>query len=203
VFGEEIKKFDLQHVIPNNNYRFLEVLYKLFLENKLLIKPYEDDYIRVKNEFNGKRVICINGRNAIQKHTARNNIMVGLIGELINAGYFVINTTIMPPHLNYNPESYIEISENHSYNETLSYYTNSDCVVSIQNGSGISTHLLSEANFIILQNTDTSITNLIKIRQEKGMKTEILAEGNVLNSIRNYSPPIIERFSDRNKIVCL
>ena len=202
VFGEEIKKFDLENVIPKD-YAFLEDTYNLFCNDKLLLKPYEDDYLETKNKFKDKKMVCINGRNAINKHRARNNLMLSIIENLINEGYFVVNTTIMPPNFTsrFSNDSYMEISENFSYNKTLSFFTNSICVISIENGAGISTHLLSESNFIILAHTESSIRNMMEYRRQKGFLTHRVAENDIMNLVKQMVPPTITKFSDRNKIV--
>lgn len=192
------------------NYSFFKDNCKLFFEDKFLIKPYLHEYEHIKTKFSGKKLVCINGRNAKHKHQARNNTMYNLILKLIASGYFVVNCTISPPNFNIDSNSYLELSENVSYNEVVALFSNSHCVVSIQNAAGISTHLMTEANFILLPNNESWVNNpeygysqksQVQLRKEKGYYTEIISEEEIVEAINSLKPPIINKFSDTNKII--
>lgn len=209
VFENKLENLNLHIIDSFPKYDFFSDISKLYYEDKLLIKPYQECYTNVNKEFSNKKVICINGRNAIHKHSGRNNNMYNLIEKLINSGYFVINTTIVPPGFCFSKDCYMEIQENTPYNQVVSYFTNSDCVISIQNAAGISTHLLTESNFILLPSEETWVgnakygyngKNLIELRNEKGYFTKILPEEQIITEVGSITKPQITKFSDSNKI---
>lgn len=204
------EKFKCNFMPCYPNYDFFKNNCKLFYEDKLLIKPYESDYINIKSQFNDKKLVCINGRNAINKHTARNNTLFTIIEKLIKEGYFVVNCTILPPNFNFDSKSYFELPENSCYNEVVALFANAHCVISIQNAGGISTHLLTQANFILLPCTESWVNNInfgfldktqVQLRKEKGYFTEIISEENIIKTISNLNPPENCKFSNPNKII--
>lgn len=134
--------------------------------------------------------------------------MHNLISQLIMEGFYVINTTIIPPQFCFT-ENYEEISDNMSYNEVVALYSISDCVISVQDSGGISTHLLTESNFILLPSNETWVNNkaygynnksLIELRSEMGYVTKILND-NIIQFVGEQTPPIINNFSDESKIL--
>lgn len=204
------KALELQPVFLDHypNYSFFSDISKIFSNKQFIIKPYKKDYEYYKNKYANKKVVCINGRNAKYKHTGRNNLMHNLISQLIIEGFYVINTTIIPPQFCFT-ENYEEISDNMSYNEVVALYSISDCVISVQDSGGISTHLLTESNFILLPSNETWVNNkaygynnksLIELRSEMGYVTKILND-NIIQFVGKQTPPIINNFSDESKIL--
>lgn len=190
------------------DYSFFSDICREFFINDFIIKPYKNDYEFYKEKYFDKKVVCINGRNALYKAQCRNNLLLNLIKNLIENGYYVINTTIYPP--GFQIDNYEEISPNLPYNDVVALYNISDCVVSIQNAGGISTHLLTESNFILLESSDTWVNNKnygfnnktqVELRIEKGYFTKILNENDVIKHLKDIEKPNIKKFSDESKII--
>jgi hypothetical protein len=103
--------FFMKHV---PDYSFFSDICREFYINDFIIKPYRNDYEFYKEKYFDKKVVCINGRNALYKTQCRNDLLLDLIRDLIEHGYHVINTTIYPP--GFKIDNYEEISSNLSYN---------------------------------------------------------------------------------------
>ena len=157
----------------------------------------------------------MNGRNALHKTQCRNNTLLDLIMNLIKHGYYVVNTTIYPPGLQ--ADNYEEISPDLPYNDVVALYGISECVVSIQNAGGISKHLLTEGNFILLESNELLISgqkawvsnknfgfdnkSQVELRSERGYFTKVSNENDAIDCIRGVCRPNITKFSDESKIL--
>jgi hypothetical protein len=201
---------DLQPFLMEHypNYDFFKDICRDFFINNFIIKPYKKDYDFYKEKYANKKVVCINGRNTLYKHNARNNLLLNVIKQMISNDFYVINTTMMPPR--FDLKNYEEIQHNLSYNEMVALYDISHCVISIQNAGGISTHLLTEANFILLDSSESWVNNKkfgfnnktqVELRKEKGYFTEVLNENSIINIIEVIKPNEIKKFSDESKII--
>lgn len=126
---------------------------KLMQERRLnTINPKESDYTRVKQQLSHieSPIICINGRNFTkpERIPQRNDLMRRWIGEAHKLGAYVVNVTLDPPGLQL--DNYIEVGHGvFTYSEMVSYFMNSNCVISIGSSGGISTHLCTGANFAV------------------------------------------------------
>lgn len=163
-----------------------EGTFKLFL-------PDEAEYKRVKESLQDIRrpIITINGRN-LPKIQMRNHTLYKHIHWFIDHGCFVINLTDVSPGFPFDRRQYREIpSLELSYNTMVSYFLNSNCLVSIGNAGGISTHMLTPTNLCILNSRETWIDNpefsLDGITMLQARKNIILTK--TLNSEMNYLLP--------------
>jgi hypothetical protein len=204
--------FFMEHV---PNYSFFSDICREFFINNFTIKPYKNDYEFYKEKYFGKKVVCINGRNALYKTQCRNDLLLNLIKNLIEHEYYVINTTIYPPGFQF--DNYEEISPNLPYNDVVALYNISECVISIQNAGGISTHLLTESNFILLESNEILLSGQlawvnnknfgfnnktqVELRSEKGYFTKVLNENDVIQHLKDVKKPNIKKFSDESKII--
>lgn len=117
-----------------------------------VVKPKERDYLAVKEKLSkiDKPIICINGRNFSkpERIPQRNDLMRRWIGEAHNRGAYVVNVTLDPPGLKL--DDYIEVGHGvFTYSEMVSYFLNSNCVISIGSSGGISNHLCTAANLAV------------------------------------------------------
>ena len=201
----DVNTFFMEHY---PDYGFFSDICREFFVNDFIIKPYKNDYEFYKKKYFDKKVVCINGRNSLYKTHCRNDLLLNVIKDLIENGYYVINTTIYPP--GFKIDNYEEIETNLSYNDVVALYNISDCVVSIQNSGGISTHLLTESNFILIESNETWVNNKsfgfnnktqVELRSEKGYFTKILNENDVIKHLKDIEKPNIKKFSDESKII--
>jgi len=133
-------------------YKFLFGNYTKYLfEHGIMFKPnILNLYDCAKKMFCGnKRVVCVNGRN-INRNEHRNNLLIDLIKRLISDDYFVINVTLNKPNLNLSSKNYLEPDNLLDYGNVMAYFKLSDCVISLSDSAGISTHLMTDSNLILI-----------------------------------------------------
>jgi len=137
-------------------YTFQSLARDMFEKKEPLYLPKESDYLFVKERFKdiNKKIITINGRNLGGDRAGRNNTLIETIKLLVGAGYYVVNCTIPSPMFteNFNKENYIELTEEEiqDYSKNISYFLNSDCVISVADSGGITNHICTGANIILI-----------------------------------------------------
>ena len=128
----------------------------LYLSSQELYKPKINDYLYVKNKLSNidKKIVTINGRNLKGDRSGKNYLMNNLIKFLLSKDFFVINCTIPNPNLNntLKSDSYLEIDKDelYDYSKNISYFLNSNCLISVANSAGITNHICSKTNVVIL-----------------------------------------------------
>jgi hypothetical protein len=163
-------------------------------DNTFLVKPLENDYLKVGKILNNltkgrKKIVCINGRLHTNKEIGRDDTLIEYINKFIENGYFVVNNTIRKPNIYPNNDDYIEIDGgDFSYSENLSYFLNSNIVVSIYNAGGISTHLMTQSNILMKQTSETWVgntrfgyggDNMVSARKKKNILTDVIDIGSL------------------------
>jgi hypothetical protein len=189
---------------------------RMFLENNIsFINPKENDYLKIKEKLAGinSKIVCINGRN-LNKHEFRNNKFEKLIEKLVKDDFYVINTTLYPPKFDFPKKSYLEIDNCLSYSENISYFLNSDCVISIADSGGVNVHLLTKSNFLLLGRggwidnpqfgfMGKDVVSARKMNQE--IKTDYIFDETNFKYIEKFinscSKPIVDNFFDETKII--
>lgn len=167
-----------------NIYEYLFLRLSFFLEKGdfKFIVPKEIDYIRINESLKkiSKPIITINGRNlGPDKNIHRNKGLYKHIDSLIKMGAFVINLTDYCNGYNFDHSSYLEIpSIGMNYSETVSYFLNSNCLISVGSCGGISNHMLTPTNLLILNDNESWID---KNRNVNYTKTSMV------EARRNYS----------------
>jgi uncharacterized protein YcgL (UPF0745 family) len=167
-----------------NIYEYLFFRLSFFLERGdfKFITPKQIDYIKVKESLKkiSKPIITINGRNlGPDKNIHRNKSLYKHIDSLIRMGAFVINLTDYCNGYNFDNSSYLEIqSIGMNYSETVSYFLNSNCLISIGSCGGISNHMLTPTNLLILNDNESWIDKNKNVNYPKV---------SMLDARRNYS----------------
>lgn len=137
-------------------YTFQSLSRDMFERKEPLYLPKESDYLFVKERFKDidKKIITINGRNLGGDRAGRNNTLIETIKLLVDSGFYVVNCTIPNPMFteNFNEESYIELTEEEiqDYSKNISYFLNSDCLISVANSGGITNHICTASNVIMI-----------------------------------------------------
>lgn len=170
---KKLKKIPSEDLVKNrdkygaykNIYEYMFFRLSFFLEkgNFKFITPRESDYIRVRKELQNikKPIITINGRNLGEsKNIHRNRSLYKHIDLLIRLGAFVINLTDYRNNYDFDKTVYREIgSIGMDYSETISYFLNSNCLISIGSSGGISNHMLTPTNLLILNDEESWVDN--------------------------------------------
>ena len=127
----------------------------MYYKSSELYRPKKDDYYFVKDKFKDidKKIVTINGRNLSGDRIGRNNSLFELIRGLISRNYYVVNCTM--PNQNFkhhfDANSYIEIDETElfDYSMNISYFLNSDCLITVSNAAGVTNHICTKSNIIL------------------------------------------------------
>jgi hypothetical protein len=180
-----------------------------------LYKPFKKDYEDVKKRLSGitKKIVTINGRNLSGDRSNRNNFLFTLIEFLLSNNFFVINCTI--PNVNlyskFNSDSYLEINEFELYNysKNISFFLNSDCLISVGNSAGITNHICTKTNLILygeggwVDNVNFGYKNQSLYEISKNIKpTFISTDFNHINEIlSSINRPNNVSFFNENKII--
>lgn len=212
------RKFIESNIIQTKSmyhFVFSNIAKMLLEENTKFLTPKEGDYLEVKEQLKNisSKIVCINGRN-LKKNSFRNNAFVNLIENLIKKDFFVINSTMNPPGFQFSPEKYMEIESPISYSKNISYFLNSDCVISVADSGGINTHLLTQANFLLLgpggwiDNPEFGFKGIDIVSARKSnqkTKTKHLMMNYDLDSIKNFiyscNKPEVKSFFDESKLI--
>lgn len=224
--GEPLRYGHGAEAPEGHGYKFMfSNLSKLIQEgNYPYYKPIHSDYVNVRKKLKHieKKIVCINGRNS-QRHNdparGRNNDLKSLILYLIKNNIFVINTTLPSYNLNIQHENYVDVSNDClDYSKNVSYFLNSNAVVSVANSGGITTHICTGANFILYNSTDDnkyvigdswvdnpefgynnkSIYHAIKEKYSNVFKCA--QHDNILKLVNSLEKPIVKSFFDESKI---
>lgn len=188
----------------------------MFIKKKCLYKPKKNDFEYVKNKFFNidKKIVTINGRNLPQKRNyGRNNILINLIDFLIQNNYFVVNCTIPNPLFQnkYSSDNYLEIPEEelYDYSKNISYFLNSNCLISVSNAGGITNHICTNSNLILygyggwVDNPKFGFNNKSLYDVSKEIKPTYISSNfqEIKNILENLEKPKIENFFDESKII--
>lgn len=213
----DYRNFDYQNkhiyefVFSNLTRRLLEK------DENVHILPFKKDYEDIKKSLEkiNKKIITISGRN-LNKIPDKNQTFKNIIEFLLKYNFFVINCTINPPNFNFNSNSYLEIKDsNLPYSKNISYFLNSNCVISIANAGGVSNHLLTKANFILLGYggwvdnpkfgfNGQSIVSARKKNENLSTKHFVEFNGNmILEAISNIEKPNVKDFFDKSKVISI
>lgn len=136
-------------------FMFSSLAKDMYNKSTELYKPKKDDYYFVKDKLKNidKKIVTINGRNLNGDRVSRNNSLFELISFLISKGYYVINCTIPNPLFNnhFSSNSYVEIdaTELFDYSRNISYFLNSDCLITVSNAAGVTNHICTKSNMIL------------------------------------------------------
>jgi hypothetical protein len=148
-------KKSIDEIHPNCHlYKYLFSNYtKYIIENKKhLFEPSLQDLEKTKKILpnTNKAIVCVNGRN-LSKVSQYNYTLEYLIEFLIKSGIYVINCTFDKPNFNYDSDSYWEPHNFiESYNINCSLFSLCNSVITIGNAGGVSTHLMTNCNVIVL-----------------------------------------------------
>lgn len=164
----ELKKEVLNYCNPLTNQPELDLnnthVYKfmfsslakdMYYKSSELYKPKKDDYYFVKDKFKDidKKIVTINGRNLTGDRISRNNSLFELMKFLVSKNYYVVNCTMPNPNFknNFDSNSYIEIDETElfDYSMNISYFLNSDCLITVSNAAGVTNHICTKSNIIL------------------------------------------------------
>ena len=180
-----------------------------------LFLPKKKDYLYVKKKFNNidKKIVCINGRNLYGNRAMRNNTFFDLIKFLIENDFFIVNCTLPQPQFtnNFIKETYIEISEDEllDYSINVSYFLNSNYLISIANSGGITNHICTKSNIILfgeggwVDNPKFGSNNKSIYDVSKELKPTYKTNNfdEIKNIINNSSRPDNINFFDESKII--
>lgn len=190
---------------------------KSFLDNSIeYINPRKEDFLKVKEKFShiDKKIVCISGRN-MEKLSFNNRIYYDLIKKLISENIFVIGATINPPKFDFPKDSYYEIESGEiTYSENISYFLNADCTIAVAGAAGITTHMMTKANFLLLgicrseNNPECGFegkTIYAARKKHREFKTHNIQDENDYNQILGFlestKKPIVDRFFDDTKTI--
>ncbi len=147
------------HLDLNNThiYKFMfgSLAKDMYNKSSELYKPKKNDYYFVKDKFKNidKKIVTINGRNLTGDRISRNNSLFDLINFLISKNYYVVNCTMPNPNFknHFDSSSYIEINETelYDYSMNISYFLNSDCLITVSNAAGVTNHICTKSNIIL------------------------------------------------------
>lgn len=139
--------------------------------------------------------------------------MLDLIKFLISKNIYVINCTIPTPHFNslISSNSYVEIDKNelYDYSKNISYFLNSNCLISVANSAGITNHICSKSNIILykeggwVDNPDFGYENksLFDISKEIKPTYHLNNFEDIYNTIQKLERPTNISFFDESKII--
>ena len=136
-------------------FMFSSLAKDMYNKSSELYRPKKDDYYLIKDKLKGidKKIITINGRNLSGDRISRNNSLFDLIVFLISRNYYVINCTIPNPCFKhyFDSNSYLEIDETelYDYSMNISYFLNSDCLITVSNAAGVTNHICTKSNIIL------------------------------------------------------
>lgn len=136
-------------------FMFSSLAKDMYNKSTELYKPKKDDYYFVKNKLKNidKKIVTINGRNLNGDRASRNNSLIELISFLLSKNYYVINCTIPNPLFNdyFSSNSYLEIdtTELFDYSRNISYFLNSDCLITVSNAAGVTNHICTKSNIVL------------------------------------------------------
>jgi hypothetical protein len=184
-------------------------------KKECLYKPKKNDYEYVKQKFFNinKKIITINGRNLNGERSFRNNNLKNLIDFLIEKNYFVVNCTMPSPSFEkkYSPENYLEIPEEElcDYSKNISYFLNSDCLISVSDSGGITNHICTNSNLILygrggwVDNPDFGFNNKSLYDISKEIKPTYISDDfeEIDFLLKKMEKPKNISFFDENKII--
>lgn len=211
---KHLNQFDLNlqnmHIYK---YMFSSLSREMQIKKSELYKPKYKDYIEIKEKLQNidKKIITINGRNLMGDRSGRNNLMAELINFLLSNNYFVINCTLPKPNLNFNSNLYIEIDKEElcDYSKNISYFLNSDCLISVANSAGITNHICTKSNIILygpggwVDNPEFGYNNLDLYRTSKEIKPTFTLNNfqDIHNTLQNLEKPKNLSFFDESKLI--
>lgn len=130
-------------------------------------KYYHEDKIKITNSgykvpgAEGRKYVCINGRNVVYKHLPRNDLMIDVINFLYQK-ILVVDCTF-PAHKGYDAfyksGNYIQM-DMMNYSDMISVFNNSIYVIALEDAGGVTNHILSDANFILMRKPGGFVDNL-------------------------------------------
>jgi len=126
--------------------------------SKELYRPKINDYFYIQEKLKNidKKIVTINGRNLYGNRSGLNCNFIDLIKYLLDNNIFIINCTMPNPKLSsfFKSDSYMEIDkeELYDYSKNISYFLNSNCLISVANSAGITNHICTKSNIILVGN---------------------------------------------------
>lgn len=187
----------------------------MLLKQRELYKPKKEDYELVKSQLShiSKKIVTINGRNLEGNRAGRNNTFFDLIKFLTDNGCFVVNCTLPNPKFNsyFNDDSYLEVDEKElfGYSKNISYFVNSDCLISISDAGGITNHLCTKSNIILygpgpcVNDANFGAENKSQYEISKEFKQTFVETDfkEILDIVNNINRPSDVSFFDESKII--
>lgn len=134
------------------NFMFSKLTQEM-LDGEVFFKPKENDYIEIKEKMSklSGKIVTINGRN-LDRNQGRNNCLKPLIDELLREGVTVVNCTLPSCRLDIKHENYIDASDDCvDYSKNVSYFLNSDVLISIADAGAVTSHISTATNIILYQ----------------------------------------------------